>query len=642
MWILEYFFILGFLALVPLLLLGPLLLSGASRASLRRSAYEQLASDFGGSMHCITWFHPRVTFPYRSTNVLVGVFPQGPHPGCRGPITQLQIDWPDARLHICIDTPPRISTLTGDDRLYQWQTGHAEFDERYSIRTSDPAATAALLTEAVQQWAQRLQCWPQPSPLMIEVHRGVFQIAKAADIRQTMELQDFVRTGLELYEQACWASAKPSSFWTISPPHRWNIWSVRSAETRSVTTWCSAGAARRRITGSAGCMRANVRRLAAARRDSTNRAALAGFSAPNPAAPKPRRDRPRVGGAMFVHTRSPGMPNSPRIAVTMGDPAGVGPEICLHLLGRADLGEHCLPIVFGDAGILRRVAETIDRPGRWLVVPLADWPAVARELTESAVVDCGGLTAEDVQPGRVSAATGAASYGYIRAAIRAALAGEVAAVATGPIHKEALRAAGISHPGHTEIFAEQTGAARICMMLTAPEITCSLVTTHVGYHQVPELLSVERILEVIELTADAMQRLRGRPPRLVVCGLNPHAGEHGLFGRGEEERLIAPAIDAARSRGIEVIGPLPPDTAFVPARRRQTEAFVCMYHDQGLIPLKALAFDQAVNVTLGLPIIRTSVDHGTALDIAWQGVADPGSMIEAVLLAARMATAHTN
>jgi hypothetical protein len=143
-----------------------------------------------------------VTFRYQSTNVLVGVLPQGPHPGCRGPVTQLQIDWPDAHLHTCIDTPPRLSTWTGDDELYEWQTGHPEFDERYSIRTSDPAATAALLTEAVQQWAQRLQCWPQPSPLMIEVHRGVFRIAKAADIRHPLELQDFVRTGLELYDQA--------------------------------------------------------------------------------------------------------------------------------------------------------------------------------------------------------------------------------------------------------------------------------------------------------------------------------------------------------------------------------------------------------------------------------------------------------
>jgi 4-hydroxythreonine-4-phosphate dehydrogenase len=143
-------------------------------------------------------------------------------------------------------------------------------------------------------------------------------------------------------------------------------------------------------------------------------------------------------------------------------------------------------------------------------------------------------------------------------------------------------------------------------------------------------------LEVIELTADAMQRLRGRPPRLVICGLNPHAGEHGLFGQGEEQQIITPAIEAARRKGWQVEGPLPPDTAFVPARRRRTDAYVCMYHDQGLIPLKALAFDRGVNVTLGLPIIRTSVDHGTALDIAWQGRADASSLIAAVQLAASL------
>jgi 4-hydroxythreonine-4-phosphate dehydrogenase len=151
-------------------------------------------------------------------------------------------------------------------------------------------------------------------------------------------------------------------------------------------------------------------------------------------------------------------------------------------------------------------------------------------------------------------------------------------------------------------------------------------------------LSTERIVEVVELTNEAMKRLRGRAVKIVLCGLNPHAGEHGLFGAGEEEQIIAPAVGLARAWGVDVAGPLPPDTAFVPARRRSTDAYVCMYHDQGLIPLKALAFDVAVNVTLGLPIIRTSVDHGTAFDIAWTGQADCSSLIRAVLLAARLAS----
>lgn len=327
----------------------------------------------------------------------------------------------------------------------------------------------------------------------------------------------------------------------------------------------------------------------------------------------------------------------PRLAITMGDPAGVGPELCLKLLESAREGHECLPIVFGDARLLRRVAEVLGEPCRWATIRPEQWPAVAPRLSQPTVLDLAGLPVEGVRPGQVNAATGAASYAYIRSAIRAALEQHVAGVVTGPIHKEALRLAGVPHPGHTEIFAEQTGTTRFCMMLTAREITCSLVTTHVGYHEVPGLLTTARVFEVIDLTASAMQRIRGRPPRLVVCGLNPHGGEHGLFGTGEEERLIGPAVAAARQRGIRVEGPLPPDTAFLRDRRCQTDAFVCMYHDQGLIPLKALAFEDAVNITLGLPIIRTSVDHGTALDIAWQGKVDHRSMLEAVRLATRLA-----
>ena len=166
------------------------------------------------------------------------------------------------------------------------------------------------------------------------------------------------------------------------------------------------------------------------------------------------------------------------------------------------------------------------------------------------------------------------------------------------------------------------------------------MTVHVGYREVPGLLTTERILDTIELTAEAMERIRNRKPRLLVCGLNPHAGEHGLFGDREEERIIIPGIDAARAKGIDVSGPLPPDTAFLPKYRDTTDAYVCMYHDQGLIPLKALAFEDAVNVTLGLPIIRTSVDHGTAFDIAGKGVANAQSMIEAIEIAARLVGAR--
>ncbi len=216
------------------------------------------------------------------------------------------------------------------------------------------------------------------------------------------------------------------------------------------------------------------------------------------------------------------------------------------------------------------------------------------------------------------------------------LAGRVDAVSTGPLNKEAMHLAGHRYPGHTEIFAERMSAPRSAMMLTSPEITCSFVTVHVGYHEVPGLLNIQRIVDVIELTTAALRRIRGRAPKLVVCGLNPHAGENGLFGHREEVLIITPALEICRKQGISLEGPLPPDTAFLPWRRQTTDGFICMYHDQGHIPLKALAFDSAINTTLGLPVIRTSVDHGTAFDIAWQGKANPNSLCEAVLLASRL------
>lgn len=326
----------------------------------------------------------------------------------------------------------------------------------------------------------------------------------------------------------------------------------------------------------------------------------------------------------------------PRIAITMGDPAGIGPEVCLKLLAQPAVLDSCEPILFGDWALLERVARHCGLPFTAPRIALADWPNAMDRIVGPAVLDLQAINAAEVVPGQVSAATGAASYCYIDQAIDEALAGRVDAIATGPIHKEALRAAGIPFPGHTEIFASRTAAERSCMMLTSESITCSFVTAHVGYRDVPGLLSVERILDVIELTADALERIRGRPPRLLVCGLNPHAGEHGLFGDREEERFIEPAVREAQRRGHLIEGPLPPDTVFLPARRQTTDGFICMYHDQGHIPLKALAFDLAVNITLGLPILRTSVDHGTACDIAWQGKADVSSLVQAVKLATRL------
>lgn len=328
--------------------------------------------------------------------------------------------------------------------------------------------------------------------------------------------------------------------------------------------------------------------------------------------------------------------SKPLIAVTMGDPAGVGPEVCLQLLANEAVREFATPVIFGDARLLARCARQTNLPAPKRIISEIEWAEKCGSIDESAVLDLFGFDAEDFTPGTVSAKTGAAGYRYVEKSIAAALAKQVAAVATAPLNKEALRAAGIQYPGHTEIFADKTGAKRACMFQYSDEVRASFVTVHCGYHEVPSLLTKERILDVIELTADAMQRIRGTKPKIAVLGLNPHAGEHGLFGNREEENIIIPAIDAARAKGITIEGPLPPDTAFLPAKRRSTDAFICMYHDQGHIPLKALAFDTAVNTTLGLPIIRTSVDHGTACDIAWQGKATGSSLVEAVRLAAKM------
>jgi len=317
----------------------------------------------------------------------------------------------------------------------------------------------------------------------------------------------------------------------------------------------------------------------------------------------------------------------------MGEPAGVGPEICLDLLNDPEISGTCQPVIFGDLTILQACARQTGKVFNTHALQLEE----ITDSSQSGIIDLGILEANELNPGIADARTGRATYGYVTSAIDACLAGKVDAVVTCPANKEAMQAAGVTHPGHTEIFAERTKTENFCMAFISDTISCSLVTVHVGYHEVPSLLTTDRIYEVISLTRQAHRKLLGKEPRLAVCGLNPHAGENGLFGNREEETIILPAIEKARGEGADIVGPLPPDTAFTPKRRETVDAYICMYHDQALIPVKALAFDQAVNVTLGLPIIRTSVDHGTALDIAWQGQADPSSLKAAVRLAVRMA-----
>jgi 4-hydroxythreonine-4-phosphate dehydrogenase len=326
----------------------------------------------------------------------------------------------------------------------------------------------------------------------------------------------------------------------------------------------------------------------------------------------------------------------PILGLTMGDPAGIGPELCLRALGEPAVLEICVPVLFGDVGVVKRLGEASIPFPKCRIVSINEWQG-CEAVEEPLIVDCAGLDAGSLRVGQVTADCGKAAYRYIEQAIRAAMSGQIAGVVTAPVHKEALRLSGVPHPGHTEIFTALTNARRSCMMLRSDVLTVSLVTTHIGYAEVPQTLSVKRVLDVIELTAEAMHWMLGRPARLGICGLNPHAGEHGLFGREEEECFVQPAVNRAHEQDIIIEGPLPPDAAFTRGQRKRFDAIVTLYHDQGHIPFKMLAFETGVNITLGLPIVRTSVDHGTAFDIAWKGVADPQSMFAAIRVAVDLA-----
>ena len=307
------------------------------------------------------------------------------------------------------------------------------------------------------------------------------------------------------------------------------------------------------------------------------------------------------------------------MAITMGDASGVGPEILLRRFAAGQLGDGVL--VYGDAAILEAGASLLD-----LRVPLhgIDRPAAAKPSRLN-VVDLAGLAARDLTPGAFNAKAGKAARNYVEAATRAALAGEVAGVVTLPINKEATRVSTPGFVGHTEFIAELCGTRDFAMMLTTPEVAVSHVSAHVAIRDAISLVTPERIFTVTRLTHETLAGL-GNPPRIAICGLNPHAGENGLIGV-EDREIIAPAIEAARRAGFDASGPHPADTVFHQAiRQDRFDAIVCMYHDQGHAPMKLLSFETAVNITIGLPIVRTSVDHGTAFDIAWRGEAFTGSL----------------
>ena len=290
----------------------------------------------------------------------------------------------------------------------------------------------------------------------------------------------------------------------------------------------------------------------------------------------------------------------PRVGITVGDPAGVGPEIARKAAADPQVLAICEPVLYG--------------------------PATDRELGT-------------FEPGRLSARAGLAAYGAIVEAVEDAKAGRIAAIATAPVNKEAFAAAGLPWPGHTDLLGHLTAAPRVAMMFHADELRVVLATVHIPLAAVPAALTKERLQDVIQLAASELPGFGFASPRLALAGLNPHAGEHGLIG-SEEGTVLEPAVARCRDGGIDVSGPFPADTIFRRAMQGEFDAVVACYHDQGLIPVKMAAFGRAVNVTLGLPIIRTSVDHGTAFDIAGRGVADPSSLIEAVRLAARLAGAR--
>ena len=323
------------------------------------------------------------------------------------------------------------------------------------------------------------------------------------------------------------------------------------------------------------------------------------------------------------------------IAVTMGDPAGVGPEIIAKALARAEVRAVCRPLVLGDAAALERGLAITGVPLRLRLITADALPVDEREDT----IDClpvARLAPAEMAFGRPGTAAGEAAYRAIVEAVRLCTSGRAAAMATAPISKEALNRAGHHYPGHTELIAELTGTDQVVMMLAGERLRVTLVTIHEALAAVPRLITRERVLTTIRLTNRGVARFFKARPRLAVLALNPHCGEGGLFG-DEEARIIAPAVAAARQEGIDVAGPLSADTLFHFALRGEYDAVVCMYHDQGLIPLKLLHFDDGVNVTLGLPIIRTSVDHGTAYDLAGTGRASESSLVAAIRMAAAMA-----
>jgi len=322
------------------------------------------------------------------------------------------------------------------------------------------------------------------------------------------------------------------------------------------------------------------------------------------------------------------------IGITMGDPAGIGPEIVARFFAE-DPAAPC--VVLGDVAMMRRAVTLV---GANLSVIATDDPASAYPEPGRIVVIPVSALPEDFAFGRVDARGGAAAFAYIARAIDAVMAGEIAAIVTAPISKKALNLAGIDYPGHTEILAERSGTRDFAMMLANDELRVLLVSIHLSLADAIRAVTPEAEMRAIRLADRAVRQFGIARPRVAVAGLNPHAGEDGMFGT-EDAAIIAPAIAQARAEGIDASGPYPGDTVFMRARHGEFDVVVAQYHDQGLIPIKYLGLDHGVNITVGLPFVRTSVDHGTAFDIAGKGVASAASLRAAVIQATAMVSART-
>ncbi len=329
--------------------------------------------------------------------------------------------------------------------------------------------------------------------------------------------------------------------------------------------------------------------------------------------------------------------NRPIIAITMGDASGIGPEVIMKALAEPAVQAMCRPLVVGDAERLRTAGAIVKSA---LKVESLSEPKEAHYAPGT--VDCIDLhlIPRDHPFGTLSSISGEGAYRYIERAVQIVEAGEADGICTAPLSKEALHSAGHKYPGHTELLAKLTGTPEVSMMLTSPKLRVIHVTTHIGLVDAIAKIEPGLVERVITRAQETLQRAGIARPRIGVCGINPHAGENGLFGHGEEAEKIAPAVAACQAKGWDVRGPLPADTLFFLAARGDFDIVVAMYHDQGHGPIKVLGLESGVNITVGLPVIRTSVDHGTAFDIAGTGKADAGSLVEALRQAVELAPAR--